>query len=260
MEEAAMRALERAVSFVDEHGGELDRLHASVLLREQPAMPLLDALEARQREDGALAPWRGEAATGVASTTAALSRLDALGLLDHPLPERAVGYLLAAQAEDGSFSDASDEGAEQRLLRSGEVAGVLAKTPFAPPSALRRSETFLAAHWSAQELKGPTPARIECYAPLLANWISPLSDDGLQWCGRELERGFRSGRFAPLAVARVFLRARARALPGARLEGRDVRAALLPLQHGDGRFEASEPGRDPVDATLDAMEAILRLA
>jgi hypothetical protein len=259
MEEAAAHALERAVGFVEKTGGGTERLYVAVLMREIPAAPLFTALEADQREDGALAAWSGDAAPGIATTAAALERLDALGLLDHPLSERAVGFLLGEQAPDGSFRTARDDD-EAWLVRTGQVAGVLAKTPFAPPSALRLAEAFLADRWSVDALAGPTPARIEAYAPLLANWLSPLSDEGLQWCGRELERGFRSGRFEPLAVARVFLRTRARTLPGTRLEGAAVRAALIPGQCADGSFASEDSRRSRVEATLDAMEAILRLA
>lgn len=259
MEEAAARALERAAGFVEKNGGGTDRIYVAVLMREIPAAPLFAALEADQGDDGALAAWRGDSPAGIATTVAALDRLDALGLLDHPLSERAVGFLLGEQARDGSFRTPEDAGEEAWLVRTGEVAGVLAKTPFAPPSALRRAEAFLAERWSVGALEAATPARIGAYAPLLANWHSPLSDEGLQWCGRELERGFRSGRFAPLAVARIFLRTRARTMPGASLEGAVVRAALLPAQGPDGSFADTDPRRSPVDATLDAMEAILRL-
>jgi hypothetical protein len=87
---------------------------------------------------------------------------------------------------------------------------------------------------------------------------SELADEVLQWCGRELERGFRTHAFAPVAVARVFLRARARALPGASIDASEVVATLLAAQEPDGAWPA-EPGTPRGVATLEAVEALLRL-
>ena len=102
------------------------------------------------------------------------------------------------------------------------------------------------------------------YAPLLAyahaltSIDSELTDEALVWCGRELEKGWRSARFSTLQLARVLLRARAKALPGAQIEASEITTALLAAQERDGGWPA-EPGADRVDSTLEAVEALLRL-
>jgi hypothetical protein len=49
-----------------------------------------------------------------------------------------------------------------------------------------------------------------------------------------------------------------KALPGAQLEGREVALGVLAAQDHDGGWPA-EPGADRVDATLECIEALLRL-
>jgi hypothetical protein len=99
---------------------------------------------------------------------------------------------------------------------------------------------------------------------VLAGWLlhanvpDERADEVFQRCGRELERGFRTHGFTPVAVARVFLRARARALPGASIDAGEVVATLLAAQAPDGGWSA-EPEVPRVLATLEAVEALLRL-
>ena len=59
-------------------------------------------------------------------------------------------------------------------------------------------------------------------------------------------------------MASVFLRARARALPGASIDSSEVVATLLAAQADDGGWPA-EPGTPRNVATLEAVEALLRL-
>ena len=70
-----------------------------------------------------------------------------------------------------------------------------------------------------------------------------VADEALQWCGRELERGFRIGAFDAVRVARVFVLCDAPALPGARLAAAEVREALLRAQ--GPRTAASAAGAPP---------------
>jgi hypothetical protein len=259
MSDAISNAITRAESFVLPVATPLEREFWETLLRRQGVGPLLAALAAQQEASGALRPWRGAAAPdpALAATLRGLSWLDALGLLDHPVPERAATWLLARQQEDGGWSEpAASE--ERRLALSGEVAGLLAKTPYARESALRRAEGFLARHWAVERVQGPCYPPILAYVHALAHLHSELADEALQWCGRELERGFRTHVFGPVAVARVFLRARARALPGLQLEPPELLATLLAAQAADGGWSA-EPELDRLDATLEAVEALLRL-
>jgi hypothetical protein len=259
MSDAISQAVERADAFLARNAAPLERLYLDTLLRRVDARALFAALAAQQDPDGALRPWDACAAPDprLAATLRGLAWLDALGLLDHALPERAVGWLLARQLDDGGWSEPGAD-LERRIALSGEVAGLLAKTPSARESALRRAEAFLGRHYSVERIQSGAYAPLLAYVHALAQLPSELSDQALQWCGRELERGWRTRAFAPVAVARVFLRARARALPGARLEPAELVEALLAAQAPDGGWpEEPEGGR--VCATLEAVEALLRL-
>ena len=259
MSDAISSAVTRAEGFVVRNAQPLEREFWETLLRRQGAAPLLAALAALQQDTGALRPWRDDACEDPAltATLRALTWLDALGLLDHAVPERAVAWLLARQLPDGGWSEAAASDA-RRIALTGEVAGLLAKTPTARESALRRAEGFLARHWAVELVQGPSYPPILAYVHALAHLPSDLADEALQWCGRELERGFRTHAFEPVAVARVFLRARARALPGLQLEPAELVATLLAAQAPDGGWSA-EPGSARLDATLEAVEALLRL-
>lgn len=250
--------LTRAARFVAQHGGELERVYCETLLRELPVQALLAELAKRQGADGALAPWRPQDATAEAATRRGLTWLDALGLGDHPITEAAVAFLARLQAPDGSWGAAALPAA-LRVAVTGETAGLLARTPFARESLLRRAELFLARCYSPDLLQSGDYAPLLAYAHALTGIDSELADEALVWCGRELEKGWRSARFTTLQLARVLLRARARALPGGQLEAREVVLSLLAAQERDGGWPA-EPGGDRVDATLESVEALLRLA
>lgn len=259
MSKAIEGAVTRAEGFVRKSVAPLEHIYWDTLLRRQDARALLAALAEAQAPDGSLRPWREMAAPDapLAATLHGLTLLDALGLLDHEVAERAVSWLLARQQPDGGW-DEPGAGEERRIALTGEVAGLLAKTPFARASALARAEGFLAGHWSIERVQGPCYAPILAYVHALAHVPSELADEVLQWCGRELERGFRTHSFAPVAVARVFLRARARALPGASIDASEVVATLLAAQEADGGWPA-EPETPRGVATLEAVEALLRL-
>jgi hypothetical protein len=253
------RAVTQAEGFVLRVAEPLERTFWDTLLRRASASALLTALAERQEPAGALRAARDESAPDpvLAATLRALTWLDALGLLDHPVVEHAVGFLLARQEPDGGWSEPGAS-LERRVALSGEVTGLLAKTPYARESALARAEAFLARHWTVEGVQGPRYAPILAYVHALAHLHSELSDEALQWCGRELERGFRTHVFPPVAVARVFLRARARALPGLQIEPDELVATLLAAQQEDGGWSA-EPEAGRLDATFEAVEALLRL-
>jgi hypothetical protein len=242
----------RAEGFVLRHAAPLERVFWETLLRRQDARALLETLATQQEPDGSLRPWSETPMPDptLAATLRGLTLLDAVG-------ERAVSWLLARQQADGGWVEPG-AGEERRISLSGEVAGLLAKTPHARASALARAESFLARHWSVERVQGPSYAPILAYVHALANLPSELADEVLQWCGRELERGFRTHSFGPVAVARVFLRARARALPGASIDASEVVATLLAAQAPDGGWSA-EPEVPRTLATLEAVEALLRL-
>ena len=250
--------LTRAARFVAQHAGELERVYCETLLRELPVQALLAELAKRQRADGACEPWRPVDTSADAATRRALAWLGALGSTDHPIAEAAVAYLAQQQAPDGGWGPPVLPPA-LRIAVTGECAGLLARTPFARESLLRRAEAFLARGYSPDLLQSGEYAPLYAYAHALTGIDSELADEALVWCGRELEKGWRSARFSTLQLARVLLRARAKALPGAQLEAREVVVALVAAQERDGGWPA-EAGVDSVAATLEAVEALLRLS
>jgi hypothetical protein len=218
----------------------------------------------------------------VEGAATALAVLDAIGVRRGPEVEHAVVILAAAQRDDGSWSlggrlegrptrsereasevdalvDEPDEAA--RVATTAQIAGHLAKTICARPQVLRAAGAFLAAHWGPERVQGGDPRAIAGFAQWYANTDDELSDAALQWCGRELERGFRSGAIDALDTARVFAFCDAQALPGARLSADEVVLSLAAAQAPDGGFgPASDPVAARVEATLAALAALQRLA
>lgn len=197
-------------------------------------------------------------ARGAAST---LAMLDALGVRRGAEVERAVALLSAAQRDDGSWVRSENDGDDARVVATAHIAGMLAKTPFARPALLRAASAFLTERWGPERVQSGDAVAIAAWAQWFANTDDDLTDAGLQWCGRELERGFRTGAIDALAAARVFALCDAQALPGARLGAAEVVPSLIAAQAADGGFGA---GWDPiprrVEATLDALAALARLA
>jgi hypothetical protein len=236
----------RARDFVLAHGDALQRARAAAFF---------DAAS-REAVRAQLAPF--EDARGAAS---ALAVLDALGVRRGAEVERAVELLSAAQRDDGSWARRDGDGDDARVVATAHVAGLLAKTPFARPALLRAAAAFLAPRWGPERVQSGDPVAIAAWAQWFANADEDLSDAGLQWCGRELERGFRSGAIDALAAARVFALCDAQALPGARLGAAEVVPSLMAAQAADGGFGAGwDPIVQRVEATLDALAALARLA
>ncbi len=232
----------RARRFVESHGEARDRAVAAVMV-------------------GAAQPEQvAQAVAGeVGEPLARLHALLFVGLGAHPQSEALVAELERTQRDDGSFAgrqegpDAEDELAE-RISYTGEVAGVLARTPYARRSTLDRAAAFMGAHWSVERVQGPTYEPILAYFELLASHPTDLADEALQWCGRELERGFRTGVFDAARVARVFVRCAARALPGTPLGVDELAPSLVAAQAEDGGFGPTDaPAGDRVAATIDAL-------
>jgi hypothetical protein len=244
----AARGAAREARYVDALGGRL--------------APAALAAEAAQAQDpgGALAPLlAGDApGPGVASSADALGWLIGLGLVEGAPLARAAAFLAAAQAPDGAWSDpvAADE--EARLALTAMLCGHLARLPCARLSTLRRAAGHLARHWTPARVQGGSPAAVSGWLHAFAGLPAELElgDEVLQWCGRELERGFRSGALDAVRTARVFALCDASALPGARLGAQEVAAALLREQAQDGGFGA-EPGRER--ATCEAAVGLCRL-
>ena len=102
---------------------------------------------------------------------------------------------------------------------------------------------------------------VAAYAHYFANAPHEEADPILQWCGRELERGFRARRFDAVRTARVFLWCEAAALPGARIESGEVLASVRAEQEPDGGWLClDDPAASArVEHTLDALAVLARL-
>jgi hypothetical protein len=171
--------------------------------------------------------------------------------------ERAVRAVEAAQRVDGAW--AAEAASEQAaLVTTGVAAGLLARTAFARPAALRRAGAWLSARWGPERVQDGDFGRLAGYACWLANANPELADAGLQWCGREWERGFRSGRLDPAQAARVLVLADAPTLPGARLAAPELALSLLARQAPDGGWPGPG-GASTVAATAEAVVALRHL-
>jgi hypothetical protein len=248
MTDASEDALERAAAFVSLHGDALSRMRAQGLVGgvTAPALALLDAEQEPAHLDAALR---------------VLGICDDLRALGTPLVSRIAVRLGREQRPDGSWGDGED-GDDARLFRSGMLAGYLAKTRFARPETLAAAGDYLAAHFSPERLQGFQWGNIAAYAHYYSNALHEHSDEVLQWCGRELERGFRLREFDAVRTARVLVYCDAHSLPGAQFASGELGVALLTEQAPDGSFSPADAGDAPatrVAYTLDGLVALARL-
>jgi len=273
-------ALDRAVAFVEACGDRFSIARARSLVAGHPPVDPCLPDGVVQRKDGSLGlelgnPAESEWEPMLRSLAAAAD----LGCLHLPFVERACGFLEVVQADDGSWGS-SDEAEESRIIRTGMIAGHLGKTRFARAATLTRAGDYIADRFTPDLVQGFNWAAIAAYANYFANVPHDESDAVLQWIGRELERGFRSGRFDGVRTARVLLYAEAPSLPGGRVDAaRVLLYAEAPSLPG-GRVDASEALErllgeqqadggwlrfdDPASAariehTLDALTALARL-
>jgi hypothetical protein len=210
---------------------------------------LLALLERQQRADGSFpaAPPR----SALAETRRALALLDDVGVREGALHVRACAFLGAAQQPDGHWG----AGAEEAVVETGLLTGLLARSPCAPTAMLERAADWLAAQFSPERVKGGAPA-LAAWAAAFANRPHDAADGILQWCGRELERDWRSGRCDAPRAARVLLACDAPALPGGRLAAAELVAALVAQQEQDGGWPGPEAERG--ERAWDGLVALLR--
>jgi len=270
----AADALEKALAFVETHGDTLARMHAHVALGASPLPELLDAISPQQAEDGSF-PSLGLAAAGatgfepdiirpipeaVLGSLEALMLLSDLSALGWPAVAGIADFLEASQSSDGSWGSAGQSPVE-KIFVTGLVAGTLGRTPVVRPDVLDRAGQFLAPLWSPEQVEGGRWGAIAAFGCFFSNVNHDLSDEALQWVGRELERGYRSRRFDAASTLRVLMHCDAGALPGATLAPHELLVDLLDEQSSDGGFAALSPdgpaGR--VTPTIDGLIAIPRL-
>lgn len=237
----------RANGFVERHGDALARARAAALVGIGPVSAALVRLDAEKPacENEAL--------------LLTLRVCDELGVRADARVERACAMLASQQAPDGGFCrDVQD--LDRRLQRTGMLAGYLAKSPFARPSLLEAAGNFLALHFAPERVQGFQWDNLVGYAHFFANAAHERADEVLQWCGRELERGFRAGAFDAVRTARTLAWCDAHSLPGARLQRDELLTALGSEQAADGGFGLPvAPTAERVAATLDALVGLRHL-
>jgi hypothetical protein len=243
-------AMQRAAAFVESAGDEVAIGRARALIGAQSASVVVALL----RDPGV------EASVGRLLRT--LGILDDLRCTNAAPVERACDSLAASQQADGSWSDRESAADDERIFATGMIAGYLAKTPFVRQSTLASAADYLAARWSPDRVKGSVWEANVAYFHCFALVRHEQADAILQWCGRELERGFRTGVYDAVRTARVFALCKAHALPGSRLATAELVARILDEQMDDGGYalpgDSSRHTR--VSHTLDALAALERLA
>jgi len=283
----AATALECGLGFIEAHGDALAQLRAHVLLEVRPADEGAEAAAGCQCADGSFASLGGVFSGQVAAelraadvppeivgTLEALTLLADMGALHAPCVERAVGFLAGVQRSDGSWGSAgapmlesaSDEPvarvAEGRIFATGMLAGYLGRTRVVRPGVLRGAGGFLSKLSTPVRVKQGPWSWLAAFAHFYTNVYDEQADQALQWCGGELERGFRGRRFRSCETVRVLLYCEASALPAFGPEPAELLERLLDEQAPDGGFATCEAGAAPVDRigpTFDAMLGVIAL-
>ncbi len=252
-------ALQAARGYLEKHGREPEVLGAQLLVEHAAPDRIEGWLASRQREDGAVERFGPGEVGALAASVEALGWLAALDLLALPSAERLAGFVAAGQLEDGSLGADPEHDLEARLQQSGRAAAALARMVCVSLDRLEAAGDFLARQWSVERVQGGRFADLAPFLPFFAvcSWHE-LSDAALQWCGRELERSFRSGRLSALEVASLFVRCDARSLPATRVEGAEIVSELLLLQRPDGGFGAED--RPTASSVADSYTALVALA
>jgi hypothetical protein len=262
MQPADQRARDLALRFVEAHGCELARRRARALAGAAPASEVAAALAARQRDDGGFAADAGpDAPARLCAARAALAALVDVGVRHGPVVERTCAWLVRAQRQDGRWAPEGDASEAAALEATGCIAGLLARTACVRASRLEAAADWLAERFAPERVQGSAWDALRAFAAAFASVPHDGGDGILQWCGRELERGFRAGAFDAVRTARVLVDCDAPSLPGARLAPAELRAALLAAQAEDGGFPAPRGvAGDAVERTLDALAALARWA
>jgi len=242
--------MQRAAAFVESAGDEVAIGRARALIGAQSASAVVELLRDLGPEPS------------VSRLMQTLGIFDEIHCLGATPVERACDHLASAQHGDGSWSDRDGDPEDERIFATGMIAGYLAKTPFVRQSILASAADYLAARWDPERVKGSAWGANAAYSHCFALVRHEQADAILQWCGRELERGFLTGVYDAVRTARVFALCKAHALPGSRLAASELVARILDEQLEDGGYAASgdNSGRARVAQTLDALAALEHLA
>lgn len=275
-------ALERAYGFLKAQDDPWALLRAEVLCGGRPASDLTAALEEFQLESGGfpIGTFISGGAVGFpaidrdaldSTRTEMIGALEALiqagdaKLLHGRWVEQTARFYESVQEEDGSFrvqalGDA-EAAARADVFWTGMIAGILGRTPMARPSLLDAAGEFLAERFDPEAVEHDGYAALLAYSHFFTNVANDLSDEALQWCGRALEKGFRSRTTDAVATIRVLLTCDAQAMPGATFDVAEMLDRLLEEQAGDGGFAELSLGGPATRTTqtFDGMLGIVRL-
>lgn len=268
------RALQQALDFVETNGDALALQRAHAQLGVIDVEEVVQALAARQLASGALDPL-GVAAAGAlgfeslaggaidAPLLGSLEALVVLGDLDalYAAPVESVArYLEERQSASGAWGG-DDLPLDDRIFLTGMLAGLLGRTRIVRPEVHLSAGEFMGAHWAPERVEDANWKAIVGFGIFYSHVGDDLSDEALQWVGRELERGYRGRRFDAAEVLRALMHCDAAAIPGATLTPFELLRQLLGEQSADGGFAQLAPvgpaGR--ISPTLDAMRAILKI-
>ena len=278
----AAESLERAYDFLEKQEDVWAQLRAAVLCGARPASDLTEEITALQAADGSLqiATLISGGAIGFPPTDldaldpgarAIVGTLESLlmaadaKVLHAPWVERAALALGALQSDDGAFrvpAQGSGRSAEQAdVFWTGMIGGVLGRTLVSRPSGLAAAGDFLASQFEPDSVEHDGFSALLGNAHFFTNVAHDMGDELLQWCGRALEKGFRSRQLDTVATLRVLLTCDAQALPGATFDITELLERLLEEQAGDGGFAELSSGGTAARTTqtFDAMLAIVRL-
>lgn len=275
-------ALERAYGFLGSGSDQWNLLRAEVLCEGRPPSDLSEAISAIQAADGSLAigtlvsggglgfpstdpALLGEPERQIVGTLEGLLLAGDAKVLHADWVESAVRCLETLQSDDGAFRVGGSEGTrdeqEAEIFWTGMVAGILGRTPYSRPAHLQAAGAFLSARFDPEAVEQDGYPALLAYSHFFTNVADDLADEALQWCGRALEKGFRSRRLEAVATLRVLLTCDAQAMPGATFDVAELLERVLEEQAGDGGFNELSVGGSPtrMTQTFDGMLALVRL-
>jgi hypothetical protein len=275
-------ALEKAYDFLRAQDDSWAMLRAEVLCEGRPGSDLTAALAAVQEPEGGLPIGTLISGGGLGFPTIAMDALDAkqasiIGTLEGLLlagdakvlhgewVERAAHFLETVQDADGAFriptTGGEAETVKADIFWTGMMGGILGRTPVARPTLLEAAGDFIGERFDPERVEQDGYSALIAYSHFFTNVAHDLSDEALQWCGRALEKGFRSRQQDAVATIRVLLTCDAQAMPGATFDVAELLSQILEEQAGDGGFAELSLGgpASRTTQTFDAMLGIVRL-
>ncbi len=284
----AAESLERAYRFLETQPDSWALLRAQVLCEARPAADLAAKIAEIQAEDGRVPTGTlisggglgfpplqlatiDEEAKGLIGTVEALLMAGDAKVLHADWVERAIRFVESKQSDDGAYrvlpirevgrATATDVEQESDVFWTGMTAGILGRTPLSKTAHLEAAGAFLAEHFSPEVVEHDGYSSLLAFSHYYTNVPDEEADEALQWCGRALEKGFRSRSLDAVSTLRVLLTCDAQAMPGATFDVTELLERLLEEQARDGGFAELALGGPATRTTqtFDAMLAIVRL-